>query len=498
MSNVDMCEHDWPGSGCKECRAEALARKITAPSGTPEMPVKAYYHEWTDLEGVRTRSVGLEVRKEFTDAPLVLESDAMECITCLEGEIAKRDARIVELESDLAGTQSRVLSLQDQWRKLDAELAALKVQYQRDVYGLNNEGDPIGGEPAGGYANDNARLRAELAAIKAQEPVAWAGVIEDCASLFVTEPKLWKAIPLYAAPASEAKAQDVVLQELLSFEKWWCSTPILRESKRTIAEKAWRAARIAAAPAAPVSAQAEAKAQDFDPLVCDYCNAETQDPWHGSGMLNGVESRHIHACSQCRNLLPTAKAQGVVQWPEADEIMQMAFEEGHPADDASGYYFELEEFDLFIDRLMSEVARLNAAPVQQPKCKTCDDNGRIGGPSFYAPDEGGEPCPDCSAPVQQVSVPDERIIPTSAELIQWAWEEEPEETRFQEGYNAAKRWVKMQIEAGIAAPAAPAADAGCVLEQAMYTLISIGYHENSGLVHELRQALAAHRAKGVV
>ena len=50
----------------------------------------------------------------------------------------------------------------------------------------------------------------------------------------------------------------------------------------------------------------------------------------------------------------------------------------------------------------------------------------------------------------------------------------------------------------LAAPAAPAADAGLVLEQAMYTLISIGYHENSGLVHELRQALAAHRAKGVV
>lgn len=103
-----------------------------------------------------------------------------------------------------------------------------------------------------------------------------------------------------------------------------------------------------------------------------------------------------------------------------------------------------------------------------------------------------------AAPVQQVSAPDERIIPTSAELIQWAWEEEPEETRFQEGYNAAKRWVKMQIEAGIAAPAAPAADAGLVLEQAMYALIGIGYHENSGLVHELRQSLAAHRAKGVV
>ena len=61
-------------------------------------------------------------------------------IACLEGEIAKRDARIVGLES----------------------------QYQRDVCGLNNEGDPIGGDPAGWYANDNARLRSELAAIKAQ------------------------------------------------------------------------------------------------------------------------------------------------------------------------------------------------------------------------------------------------------------------------------------------------------------------------------------------
>lgn len=49
-------------------------------------------------------------------------------IACLEGEIAKRDARIVELEADLAGTQSRVLVLQGQWRQLDAELAAIKAQ----------------------------------------------------------------------------------------------------------------------------------------------------------------------------------------------------------------------------------------------------------------------------------------------------------------------------------------------------------------------------------
>lgn len=49
---------------------------------------------------------------------------------------------------------------------LQAENAKLRDKYDRDVYGLNNEGDPIGGEPAGGYANDNARLRAELEAAR--------------------------------------------------------------------------------------------------------------------------------------------------------------------------------------------------------------------------------------------------------------------------------------------------------------------------------------------
>ncbi|MET3627176.1 hypothetical protein [Burkholderia sp. 572] len=31
-------------------------------------------------------------------------------------------------------------------------------------------------------------------------------------------------------------------------------------------------------------------------------------------------------------------------------------------------------------------------------CRTCSGRGMIGGPSYYAPDEGGEPCPDCAAP----------------------------------------------------------------------------------------------------
>ena len=81
------------------CEADdAIRAVLAAPSGTPAMPVKAYYHETPNEYGGLNKSVGLEVRKEFTDAPLVLEADALARIACLEGEIAKRGARIGELE----------------------------------------------------------------------------------------------------------------------------------------------------------------------------------------------------------------------------------------------------------------------------------------------------------------------------------------------------------------------------------------------------------------
>ena len=39
---------------------------------------------------------------------------------------------------------------------------------------------------------------------------------------------------------------------------------------------------------------------------CDYCGTvPSYHPWHGSGLLNGVENRHIHACDGCRGQLPS-------------------------------------------------------------------------------------------------------------------------------------------------------------------------------------------------
>ncbi|HHX0961632.1 TPA: hypothetical protein ACU6G2_001360 [Pseudomonas aeruginosa] len=53
--------------------------------------------------------------------------------------------------------------------------------------------------------------------------------------------------------------------------------------------------------------------------------------------------------------------QDLVDVPGPDEIHQMAFEEGQPADDGDGYLFSAEEFDLFVQRLLDSCA----APVAQ-------------------------------------------------------------------------------------------------------------------------------------
>ena len=38
---------------------------------------------------------------------------------------------------------------------------------------------------------------------------------------------------------------------------------------------------------------------------CDYCGVVPDyHPWHGSGVIDGKESPHIHACSECRHKLP--------------------------------------------------------------------------------------------------------------------------------------------------------------------------------------------------
>ncbi|WP_146216012.1 hypothetical protein [Aquitalea magnusonii] len=54
---------------------------------------------------------------------------------------------------------------------------------------------------------------------------------------------------------------------------------------------------------------------------------------------------------------------------------------------------DIQELLNHFDRLDAEV-RSRA----QPACPTCGGHGMVGGPSYREPDEGGQPCPDCSKP----------------------------------------------------------------------------------------------------
>ncbi|MHA3905192.1 hypothetical protein ACTPOE_16930 [Castellaniella sp. WN] len=44
----------------------------------------------------------------------------------------------------------------------------------------------------------------------------------------------------------------------------------------------------------------------------------------------------------------------------------------------------------------AQIAAQAQPSAQDQKCQTCGGRGWVGGPSYYAPDEGGEPCPDCA------------------------------------------------------------------------------------------------------
>lgn len=58
---------------------------------------------------------------------------------------------------------------------------------------------------------------------------------------------------------------------------------------------------------AALSAQQSAQDDAYPP--CDYCGVVPDyHPWHGSGAFRGVENPHIHACNNCRHLLPTAQS----------------------------------------------------------------------------------------------------------------------------------------------------------------------------------------------
>lgn len=110
--------------------------------------------------------------------------------------------------------------------------------------------------------------------------------------------------------------------------------------------------------------------------------------------------------------------------------------------------------------------------------------------------------PKAEQPPVQCPAYSERIVPASTALIQWAWEDEPESTLFDEGYNAARRWVKMQLEYAVSKAPHPSDDvAKDALVSALEKISAIEDRYNCGDWDEIeearniaKEALAAYRA----
>ncbi|MFV3402825.1 hypothetical protein ACNFIC_02570 [Pseudomonas sp. NY15463] len=83
------------------------------------------------------------------------------------------------------------------------------------------------------------------------------------------------------------------------------------------------------------SQPAEQHQDEYPP--CDYCGTvPTYHPWHGSGMLNGVENRHIHACDGCRGKLPVHPGQH-----QGGPVLTLQLSD--PFDDRDGPWFDSAE-----------------------------------------------------------------------------------------------------------------------------------------------------------
>jgi|GEM_PF-3611125 len=63
-----------------------------------------------------------------------------------------------------------------------------------------------------------------------------------------------------------------------------------------------------------------------------------------------------HAIDDALSASAEPSAPGEFEELNPDEINQMAFEEGHPAEDGDGYSFTQEEFELFVERLLARAA----------------------------------------------------------------------------------------------------------------------------------------------
>lgn len=111
----------------------------------------------------------------------------------------------------------------DENQKLHADLAALreeleraKSRYDREVLGLNNEGDPIGGDPAGGYKNDLANANAAFDELAACVGFSSARLDQTGDSPIDCANQLQQRLTVAERRLIEAHSREVLLQDMVT------------------------------------------------------------------------------------------------------------------------------------------------------------------------------------------------------------------------------------------------------------------------------------------
>lgn len=86
----------------------------------------------------------------------------------------------VNFKAAHADAQRAIAELREECERLRGECARLESKYERDVWGLNNEGDPIGGDHPSGFANDLLRVTIERDTLRQQLAERDAEILEQC------------------------------------------------------------------------------------------------------------------------------------------------------------------------------------------------------------------------------------------------------------------------------------------------------------------------------
>ena len=121
-------------------------------------------------------------------------------------------------------------------------------------------------------------------------------------------------------------------------------------------EPAWAAieARVTGKPVE----QHQGEPSEYPP--CDYCGiVPDHHPWHGSGLLSGVENRHIHACDACRGRLPLHPGQHKdepVMRLECEKLLDGDGEAERPSQIALSLQTKLRSVESERDRLRAKLA----------------------------------------------------------------------------------------------------------------------------------------------